>query len=375
MTSVAALAALGPALLLCAPTAPPHAAVAIPVAAALGVTVGFVLFAALARARPRVLITPLSVAVAGVGASEEATWRAFALGRLAPVAGVWIALAATTFGFAASHVPALRWRGASVHLLTGAIFGGLFAVTGSLVACGLAHAAYNLLAVAARRRPASALSCSGVEKRFGDVVALRGVDLTIERGELVALLGPNGAGKSTLVSLLVGLRQPSAGTVRLFGCDPRDWRTRAELGVTPQDMSFPPTLRVREILDLARAHADGAAATSALVDRFGLATLERRQAGGLSGGQRRRLALALAFASAPSFVALDEPTTGLDIESRRSAWEAVRAFAHEGGTVLFTTHSFEEARALARRIVVLARGTIVADGDIASEDELVRLTR
>jgi ABC-2 type transport system ATP-binding protein len=375
VTAVAAFAALGPALLIWAPTAPPHPPVASAVAAAVGAAAGLVLFATLARSRPRFALTPASVVVAGIGVSEEATWRAFALGRLAPVAGVWVALALSTVGFASSHLPALRTRGASIHILTGAVFGSLFAVTGSLVACGVAHAAYNLLAVAARVRPASAVSLERAEKRYGGLVALRSVDLTIDRGEVIALLGPNGAGKSTLVSLVVGLRRPSSGRVRVFGGDPREWRARRRIGVTPQDMGFPPTLRVREILALARAHTAAPVPMPALLDRFGLVGLERRQAGGLSGGQRRRVALALAFAGAPDLAVLDEPTTGLDVESRRSAWEAIGSFSQRGGSVLLTTHSLDEARALARRIVVLARGAIVADGDVASEDELLRLTR
>lgn len=375
MIAVAALAALGPALLVWAPTAPPHPPVASAVAAAVGVAAGVALFAGLARSRPRFALTPVSVVVAGIGMSEEATWRAFALGRLLPLAGVWVALALTTVAFASSHLPALRVRGASIHLLTGTVFGSLFAVTGSFVACGVAHAAYNLLAVAARRRPASAVALEGAEKRYGDLVALRGVDLTVDPGEVVALLGPNGAGKSTLVSLVVGLRRPTGGRVRVFGGDPREWRTRRHIGVTPQDMGFPPTLRVREILTLARAHAALPVPMPALLERFGLAGLERRQAGGLSGGQRRRVALALAFAAAPDLAVLDEPTTGLDIESRRGAWEAIATFAQHGGSVLLTTHSLEEARALAQRIVVLTRGTIVADGDVSSEDELLRLMR
>jgi ABC-2 type transport system ATP-binding protein len=373
--SVAALAALGPALLVWAPTAPLRAPTTPPVAVVVGVASGVALFVLLARARPRLVFAPASVVVAGIGVSEEAAWRAFALGRLAPLVGVWIALAVTTLGFAASHLPALRARGSSVHLLTGAAFGGLFAVTGSLVACALAHAAYNYVAVAARRRAASAVTLEHAEKRYGDLVALRSVDLTIDPGEVVGLLGPNGAGKSTLVSLVVGLRRPSGGRVRVFGGDPRDWRARRRIGVTPQDMGFPPTLRVREILALARAHGSPRTSVQELVERFALAGLERRQAGGLSGGQRRRVALALAFAADPDLAVLDEPTTGLDVESRRSAWEAIASFARDGGSVLLTTHSLDEARALARRIVVLSRGTVVADGDVASEDELLRLTR
>jgi ABC-2 type transport system ATP-binding protein len=366
LVSIAALAALGPVLLWLAPTPPPHRPLGGAAAAPIGVACGLALFLALAGTRSRTLLAPLSLAVAlvvaAVGTSEEAAWRAFALGRLLPVAGAWPAVAITSAGFAATHVPALRARGAAFHLVTGASFGALFVATGSLVACALAHATYNLLAVAGRSQPAAAIVLERVEKRFGRHVAVAPLDLTVEEGELVALLGPNGAGKTTLVSLLVGLRIPTAGAVRIFGGDPRDWRTRARLGVTPQEMGFPPTLRTGEILALARAHASEPAPVESVVERFGLGPFMRRQAGALSGGQRRRLALALAFVGAPRLVALDEPTTGLDVESRRAAWTAIGSFARAGGTVLLTTHSLEEAESLASRVVVLARGRVVADG-------------
>jgi ABC-2 type transport system ATP-binding protein len=295
--------------------------------------------------------------------SEEAIWRAFALGRVAQTAGLWIAVAVTSAAFAATHLPTLRTRGSAVQLVTGAVFGALFAVTGSLIACALAHAIYNVLAVLARRAPATAvIEFRRVEKRFRDRVALHPLDLTVERGELVALLGPNGAGKTTLVSLVVGLRRPSGGIVRLFGRDPRDWRARVRLGTTPQQMDFPPTIRGHEIIELARAHSVTSPPLAALAGRFGLDDLLRQQNGALSGGQRRRLALALAFANDPELVVLDEPTTGLDVESRRRAWDAIAAFAHTGGTVLLTTHSIEEAEALAHRVVILTRGEVVADG-------------
>lgn len=364
----AALIALGPALLWLSPTPPPRPPLASIASGPLGVLAGAALFAVLARARPRVLLAPLAVAtalvVACAGISEEAVWRAFALGRVSPAVGMWTAVALTTVAFATTHLPMLRMRGAVVQLVTGGAFGALFVATGSLVACALAHATYNLFAVLSRSSlgPASALAFRGVEKRFGAKVALAPLDLTIEEGELVALLGPNGAGKTTLVSLVTGLRRPSRGDVRLFGRDPRDWRARAHLGTTPQQMDFPPTLRGREILDLARAHAVAPPTLAELAERFELDDLLHVQNGSLSGGQRRRLALALAFANAPALVVLDEPTTGFDVASRRGAWAAITAFAAAGGTVLLTTHYLEEADALADRVIVLARGEVVADG-------------
>ena len=382
LVSVAALAGAGPVLLWLAPTAPPRAPLRHLASAPIGVAAGIALFLLLARARPRALLTPAAFAtalvVAAAGSSEEAIWRAFALGRIAPTAGLWAAIAVTSAAFAATHLPSLRARGAAVQLVTGAVFGTLFAATGSLVACALAHAAYNVFAVLCRRVPAAAaIELRGAEKRFHDRVALRPCNVSIEPGELVALLGPNGAGKTTLVSLVVGLRRPSRGVVRILGRDPRDWRARSGLGTTPQQMDFPPTLRGREILELARAHSASAPPLPALVERFGLGDMLGQQNGALSGGQRRRLALALAFANDPDLVVLDEPTTGFDVEARHGAWEAIGVFANAGGTVLLTTHSIEEAQALARRVVILARGEVVADGPPTAdlEKEFLRVTR
>ena len=374
LTSTLLLATAGPTLLWLAPTPPPRVPVGATTALPAGIAAGVLLFAALARSVPRRWPTALVLVVAAAAVSEEAIWRGFALARLAGVVGVAGAVAITSAAFAAVHLPALRMRGARAQVVTGATFGTLFAATGSIVACGLAHAAYNVLAVLGRApAPASAISFAAVDKRYGKAVALRGVDLTVERGELVALLGPNGAGKTTLASLVLGLRRPTSGSVRVLGRDPRGWRGRVGLGATPQDMGFPPTLRVREILALARAHAGAPPPRAELEDRFGLRDLGRRQTGGLSGGQRRRLALALAFAAAPEVVVLDEPTTGLDIESRRDAWAAIADFSSRGGTVLLATHSLEEAGALAQRVVVLVRGAVVADRPCISEDELLEL--
>lgn len=205
----------------------------------------------------------------------------------------------------------------------------------------------------------------GVTKRFGTNIALDAVDLEIRAGEILALLGPNGAGKTTALSILLGLRRPDSGDVELFGRDPRRPEARVAVGATPQESGFPPTLRVREIVDLVRAHFPAPAPAAELMERFGLAALGRRQAGGLSGGERRRLSVALAFAGRPRALFLDEPTAGLDVDARRAVWGEMRAYAEEGGTVLLTTHHLEEAEALASRVVLIARGAIIAQGSPA----------
>jgi ABC-2 type transport system ATP-binding protein len=222
-----------------------------------------------------------------------------------------------------------------------------------------------------------------VTKRFGSLVALDRVDLELRSGEVLALLGPNGAGKTTALSVLLGLRRADGGRVELFGSDPRRPASRAAVGVTPQESSFPPTARVREIVDLVGVHFAAPVRTADLLDRFGLAECARRQVGGLSGGERRRLSVALAFVGRPLAVFLDEPTTGLDVEARRAVWSELRIYAASGGTILLTTHYLEEADALASRIALLARGRMTIEGSpdqLASaygtlEDAFLTLTR
>ena len=201
-------------------------------------------------------------------------------------------------------------------------------------------------------------------KRFGKTTALDDVSFEIQRGSVVALLGANGAGKTTALSLLLGLRRPDTGVASLFGRDPRLPETRARLGSTPQESGFPPTLRVQELLELVAAHYDEPADVPELRRRFLLDEVGGRQTGGLSGGQRRRLALALALVGSPELLVLDEPTTGLDVESREATWTALRAFVSDGGTILLTTHYLEEAQALASAIVVIDRGRVVTDGNV-----------
>jgi ABC-2 type transport system ATP-binding protein len=216
---------------------------------------------------------------------------------------------------------------------------------------------------------------SAATKRFGGLTALDGVSVAIGEGDVLALLGPNGAGKTTAIALILGLRVPDEGSARLFGLDPRLVGARRRIGVAPQETAFPPTLRVHEVIELVRHHYEKPTALEAVAARFGLERLLRRQLGGLSGGERRLVAVALAFAGTPELVVLDEPTAGLDAEARNAVWEAVRVHAHGGGTVLLTTHHLDEVEALAERVVLLERGVVVEDGSVAEIRRAAGLTR
>jgi ABC-2 type transport system ATP-binding protein len=212
-------------------------------------------------------------------------------------------------------------------------------------------------------------------RRYGDTLALDHINFEVAAGELVGLLGPNGAGKTTLVNLLTGIRRVTSGRVELCGGDPRSAASRRRLGVTPQETGLPASLRVGEVVDFVRAHYDRPLGRGELLERFGLADLVRRQTGGLSGGQKRRLAVALAFAGRPQIVFLDEPTTGLDVQARRALWDGIRTFHAEGGTVVLTSHYLEEIEALARRVVVIGEGRVIADDTVAAVRGLVAIRR
>ncbi|GAA2016736.1 ABC transporter ATP-binding protein [Pseudokineococcus marinus] len=205
---------------------------------------------------------------------------------------------------------------------------------------------------------------AGATRRYGDVTALDGVTLDVPAGQLLGLLGPNGAGKSTLLQLVSGLRRPTSGVVELFGRPPWEPAARAGLGMTPQETGLPPTLRVREVVDVVAGHFPDPVPTAEVLERFGLGDLARRQTGGLSGGQKRRLAVALAFVGRPRLALLDEPTTGLDVDARHDLWDAVRAYHRDGGTVVLTSHYLEEVEALAERVVVVDRGRVLVDGSL-----------
>jgi ABC-2 type transport system ATP-binding protein len=216
-----------------------------------------------------------------------------------------------------------------------------------------------------------------VTRRFGEVTALDDVSLDIRPGQIVGMLGPNGAGKSTLLSLVQGLRRPSSGTVELFGGSPHDARNRVLLGCTPQATALPETLRVGEVVDFVGAHFPSPVPRGELLDEFGLAELARKQTGALSGGQKRRLSVALAFVGRPRLVLLDEPTTGLDVDARHALWGAIRSQHERGATVVMTSHYLEEIEQLAERVVVIHHGRVLEDdtiGDVLGRVSLRRLT-
>ncbi|GAB3607446.1 ABC transporter ATP-binding protein [Conyzicola nivalis] len=207
---------------------------------------------------------------------------------------------------------------------------------------------------------------SHVSRRFGDVTALDDVTLDIHAGSIVGLLGPNGAGKTTLLSLVQGLRRPTQGTVELFGGSPQNARNRLRLGSTPQATALPETLRVGEVLDFVGAHFENPVPVAEVLEEFGLTELARKQTGALSGGQKRRVSVALAFVGRPELVLLDEPTTGLDVDARRVLWEAIRRQHDAGATIVITSHYLEEIEALAERVVVLGGGRVLEDDTLGN---------
>ncbi len=201
-----------------------------------------------------------------------------------------------------------------------------------------------------------------VNKSYGKVPALCGVNFSVRGGELVALLGPNGAGKTTAVKLLLGLLRPDAGKARVFGGDPADPGNRMRTGAMLQVGRVPETLRVREHIELFSSYYPCPLPLEQVLAAAGLEKLRDRKFGDLSGGQRQRVLFALAICGDPDLLFLDEPTVGLDVEARRMLWDEIRRLVDRGKTVLLTTHYLEEADALADRIAVINRGQIIAEG-------------
>ncbi|HKZ05751.1 MAG TPA: ABC transporter ATP-binding protein [Methylomirabilota bacterium] len=202
---------------------------------------------------------------------------------------------------------------------------------------------------------------NAVTKRYGTVEAVRGISLRIAPGEIVAMLGPNGAGKTTSVGLMLGLRTPTSGTVRLFGLPPTDRRARSRAGVMLQESGTTSVLTPREIVRLFGTYYPAPMPTERALALAGLTDKADARIGTLSGGQRQRLYLALAVCGDPDVLFLDEPTVGMDVEARRAFVTSIQTLAAAGKTVLFTTHYLREAEELARRIVVIDRGVVIAD--------------
>jgi ABC-2 type transport system ATP-binding protein len=212
--------------------------------------------------------------------------------------------------------------------------------------------------------PTSAMRCRNLVKRYGEVVAVDGLDLDVGPGECFGMLGPNGAGKTTTVEILEGLREPDGGEVELLG---ERWRgdglaLRARLGIQLQETKFPDKLTVVEVVTLFRSFYPGGLDVGDVLARVSLEEKADAYVRTLSGGQKQRLSLACALVGDPEIVFLDEPTTGLDPQSRRQTWDIVESLKARGRTVLLTTHYMEEAARLCDRVAVVDHGKVIALG-------------
>ncbi|MGN6251250.1 MAG: ABC transporter ATP-binding protein [Marmoricola sp.] len=207
-----------------------------------------------------------------------------------------------------------------------------------------------------------AIRLDAVTRSFGQVRAVRGIDLSVAPGEVVAFLGPNGAGKTTTIDMMLGLGTPTSGSVEVFGLTPREAVARGLVAAVMQTGGLLKDLTVRETLRYtASLFADTRPVPDVLADA-GIEAIAERKVGRCSGGEQQRLRFAMALLSDPALLLLDEPTTGMDVEGRRAFWSAIRADAARGRTVLFATHYLEEADQYADRIVLVSHGRVVADG-------------
>jgi len=213
------------------------------------------------------------------------------------------------------------------------------------------------------------ISVSGLRKSYGDLEAVRGIDLEVHRGEIFAFLGPNGAGKTTTISVLEGYLDRDAGAVEVLGIDPaeagRDWRGR--IGLVLQECRMERLLTVRETLEMYAGYYRHPRSVVETIELVGLTDKADDRAGRLSGGQQRRLDVAVALIGDAELLFLDEPTTGFDPSARRTAWQVIEGLRDLGKTVMLTTHYMDEAQALADRVAVIAAGKIIAAG---SPDDL-----
>jgi ABC-2 type transport system ATP-binding protein len=227
------------------------------------------------------------------------------------------------------------------------------------------HDAEQRTRTAATATADDAVRLEALTKDFGSLHAVDHLDLTIRRGETVALLGPNGAGKTTTIAMLLGLLAPTSGIASVLGMSPAQAIQSGRVGAMLQEGSLMPGVRVGELLDYALSLRSSPLRRAQLITTAGLMGLERRRIDRLSGGQTQRVRFALAIASAPELLVLDEPTAAMDVEARHDFWANMHAYASTGHTVLFATHYLEEAEAFASRVVIVAHGRVVADGSVA----------
>ena len=207
-----------------------------------------------------------------------------------------------------------------------------------------------------------AVRLAGVTKEFGAVRAVRGIDLALRPGEIVAFLGPNGAGKTTTIDMVLGLTTPTSGTVEVLGMEPRKAIARGLVSAVMQTGGLLKDLTVRETVAYTASLFADTRPVDEVLERAGIAEIAGRKVAKCSGGEQQRLRFAMALLSDPALLLLDEPTTGMDVEGRRTFWSAIRDDAATGRTVLFATHYLEEADQYADRIVLISRGQVVADG-------------
>ena len=211
---------------------------------------------------------------------------------------------------------------------------------------------------------ANAVEVEGLRKAYGPVEAVRGISFEVAEGEVFALLGPNGAGKTTTVEILEGFRHRDGGTVSVLGFDPAsgDRRLKVQMGVVLQTTGVDPYLTVAETVDMFRGYYPRPRARDEVIKLVGLEDKSGARVTRLSGGQRRRLDVAIALAGDPQILFLDEPTTGFDPGAKRNAWEVIKGLAGLGKTIFLTSHSMDEVQFLADRVVIIAAGRIVAEG-------------